>query len=1568
MSDAKSQPEQLGSLMDDFVACYRRGERPSVTEYAERHPELAGEIRELFPSLVLMERAGSDDDGLSSGTVTADGRTLERLGEYRILREIGRGGMGIVYEAEQESLGRHVAIKVLPFQALITPKHMKRFQLEARAAAQLHHSNIVPVFGVGEDQGIPYYAMQYIQGLGLDEVVVELRRLRRKTEVEPVRDDDRPHPRSRGGSVASGLISGQWAATPPEDHVPCSHKPDAQARDDSEKRSFAHRVCVPQAEGNNLGPDPETPIDAPAAGQVSDPDRAPRRSPGKSGTRPAADAEAAGLPERTIAADSNNSGTHAPARLKNDSSGSVVLPGDTEPTSSATSDLHYFRSVARVGVQVADALAYAHGQGVLHRDVKPSNLLLDMKGCVWVTDFGLAKTVPLSPTSTRDVEGNLTHSGDLVGTLRYMAPERFRGWSDTRSDIYSLGLTLYEMLTLRPAFDGNDRARLVHQITQDDPARPRKIDARVPRDLETIVLKAIAKEPPARYESAAEMREDLQRFLDDKPIVARRTSLGERTRMWCRRNPLVAGLVAAVALLLVTLAVGSSVAAFRLREKHEAALESLERVQTAESSERAAHKLATRRLFDAYLAQARAGRSSGRAGRRFESLAAIQKAAELVPILELGEDAVRELRDEAVACLTLTDLRAETLLADDTPAGSASRHVAFDRMVDVVARMDSTGEFIVRRMRGGAGQLRLPGSWNEARHAPLIRLCPNDRFIAACGEAADGSSRIRVWNIATETKGISPISAQEPSDRSEKLDLSPFAPVLDLPSTGWRHAYYVAFSRDSRLVAFPESIAHTLVCETETGKQVARLAIDAATSNSLAFCPRGDHLVANTGPRGSDVVIVHIESGRQERVLPHPGYIEHVAWSRDGRLIAAACADKNVYVWSTQNLDAPLTVCRGHLSQAILVAFNHDSTLLMSGSYDGTTRLWDPRRGEQLVSADHRGLRFSDDNRWIAVNDLAVGYGRCELAAGNECRILSTSPPIDHVVDVAFSPDGRFLAGFSRGNGVDVWNIAGGTTEVARINIGVETRSVEFTPDGKSLIASGRGGVGRLPIDAIVSGDSSAVLASREVIAQAAFPCETALSRDGNRLVASLAGDVINLYDLDSPQTPVRMQSVPSFSWFVAISPNGRWAAASEKRNGDIPVWDAATGERLAHLRTTDEGGALVSFSPDNRWLVVSEFGGFVFYDTGSWSKVRRLSGRGTACFGRIAFAPDMRSFAALGQQSVTLYETATFEDIATLSSSRRELLAPGYPEGAGGLSFSPDGGLLAVGTMQGSVQLWNLRSIRAQLAAMNLDWRLPPLSPAPDRDSNELPPIDGPVADLRAPDPSPAERLQRELELLSEKIAANPNDITALERRAELLYHSDRTADAIAAISPLIELQPGQLNHRVRRASLHLLAKDFKAAIDDYETLLKLDANSALAANNLAWIYVSGPAGVRSPEKALPLALRAIELQPNEPYPLNTVGFAYYRLGQLDRAVEFLTAAERANPEGPTAFDHFMLAMCHQKLGHTTKARERFDQALEWWRRQKNLPAGWPDELRQFCLEAAATLSIGEPRGDPKD
>ena len=351
------------------------------------------------------------------------------LGEFRLLREIGRGGMGVVYEAEQLPLGRRVALKVLPSTASLDPRHRQRFQLEAQAAAILHHEHIVPVFGIGFDQGLHYYAMQFIEGRSLTELIRGLRQ-----DATPAR------PRSGLAESSDGGLSGDSTV------------------------------------------EYERPGQPAAGARPSGMGRASRRS--------------------------------------------LRVPVTPSPT-----DRRHWHAVAHFGLQAAQALEHAHDLGVIHRDIKPSNLLIDDRGHLWVTDFGLARVLQENP--------DVTATGDLVGTLRYMSPEQARGDKgviDPRVDIYALGATLYELLTLQPAFNASDRQQLLRQILHDEPVPPRRLRPSLPRDLETIVLKAMDKEPSARYGSARAMAEDLRRFLDDRPVRARRPSLVDRAVKWSRRH------------------------------------------------------------------------------------------------------------------------------------------------------------------------------------------------------------------------------------------------------------------------------------------------------------------------------------------------------------------------------------------------------------------------------------------------------------------------------------------------------------------------------------------------------------------------------------------------------------------------------------------------------------------------------------------------------------------------------------------------------------------------------------------------------------------------------------------------------------------------------------------------------------------------------------------------------------------------------------------------------------------------------------------------------------------------
>jgi serine/threonine protein kinase/Flp pilus assembly protein TadD len=457
MSNSSDVRGPVELLADEFLARLKVGEKPTIGEYCARHPELAEEIRDVFEALLMVEdlKPGSDEASASFGdSVRVDGKRLERIADYRILREIGRGGMGVVYEAEQEALGRRVALKVLPKTQAGDGKALIRFQREAKAAARMHHTNIVPVFDVGQDGEHVFYAMQLIHGQGLDLVIDDLKRLRDQS-TNAGRSANGSENRAALKSIAASLLHGQF-------------------------------------EQENLAP-PE-PADS---RETTDYEMSPTSS--------------------------------------------AVLPGQSELSGVESNRRGYYRSVAQIGLQTASALAYAHARGIIHRDIKPGNLLLDAAGNVWVTDFGLAKTG----------DGGVTHTGDILGTIRYMAPERFRGQCDVRADVYALGLTLYELLALKPAYASADRFQLIEQIRQADPSTPRSLDPRLPLDLDTIVVKAIDKDPRRRYQSADELAEDLQRFVADEPIKARRIGTLERFARWCRRNPAVAASLAATMLILV---------------------------------------------------------------------------------------------------------------------------------------------------------------------------------------------------------------------------------------------------------------------------------------------------------------------------------------------------------------------------------------------------------------------------------------------------------------------------------------------------------------------------------------------------------------------------------------------------------------------------------------------------------------------------------------------------------------------------------------------------------------------------------------------------------------------------------------------------------------------------------------------------------------------------------------------------------------------------------------------------------------------------------------------------------
>jgi serine/threonine protein kinase/WD40 repeat protein len=1172
MDPTMSDRDPVDELAEEFVRRYRCGERPSLQEYTDRFPQWADRIRALFPTLVVLEKArpdsgcGAEADG---DRVAADARP-ERLGDYRIIREVGRGGMGVVYEAEQESLGRHVALKVLPRHALLDPRHLQRFRREARAAARLHHTNIVPVHGVGEQDGLHYYVMQFIPGQGLDQVLAELRRLRRDRRTAASAEPSEP---GSAAAAARSLLNG------------------------------------PLPVGDADGADPTL---AKGQGAAANSPAHPRDGKGTNGA---------------------HSGVH--------------LPGQSEGSSLSGVGWQYWRSVSRIGLQVADALAYASSQGVLHRDIKPSNLLLDTRGTVWVTDFGLAK----AETDT----DNVTQTGDVVGTLRYMAPERFRGLADVRTDLYALGLTLYELLTLRPAFDEIDRNKLIAQVIDDEPVRPRKVDAAVPRDLETIVLKATARDPAHRYQTPAELAEDLQRFLDDRPIRARRMGPLQRGWRWCRRNPVAGSLAGAVVILLAVVAIVSSVAWWRLSAEQGKTLNELQR---AEKAERAAND----RLWDSDLTQAQARRWSGKPGRHFLSLEALREAA----LIRTSP----QLRNEAVACIPLVDLRvARRWRREEIPFSRIDR-VAWDaRLERFAAESDPKGTISIRRVADGSEIVRLAGPGIPAPH---IQFSPDGQYLAArYDKNGDGNrgSECCVWALA-RSECILRIAMP--------TGVSGHAAQVFLPEKG----QFVIGLGDRSLRVY----------DLASGQELKKYTLEAAAS-WLALHPDGRKLAVSTWFQRT-IQVLDLETGQESQLFRRRETIGEVSWHPSGKMLAGACSDKNVYVWNIDDAEQPHAVLAGHQNASERCAFNHRGDLLASYGLDGTTRLWDPIGGKELVNISGGFIGFSPDDRFLAYG-RQTEVGIWEVAAGRECRSLYALGQQTHgpwTVDC--QRGGRLLAS-SNDEGVRLWDVATGK-EIGALPAG-KSRAVLFAPSGDWLLTSGELGIHRWPIRADAPGGPLRFGPPQSIREPSMVREDACLSANGRWLAAMAGPGQAIVLDLEKPGEAVVLDGHPNVSE-IALSPDGRWAVTGAQHGSGIKVWDARAGKVVRDLPAGPAGGSI--FSPDGKWLVTTSLvEGTHIREVDSWNVRHNLSKERS---GGLAISRDSRLLAVSYENgTVTLIDLVKGKELTRLPSPN--------PLPIGGMCFSDDGSQLAVSCYNHqTIQLWDLRAIRARLKDMNLNWEQP--------------------------------------------------------------------------------------------------------------------------------------------------------------------------------------------------------------------------------------------------------------------
>jgi len=1462
--DSSSLTDALGPILESFLARLRRGEHPSIKEYADRYPDQAAEIAELFPQLVEMEQAGLVGNAPPPSFLSAGGSAratadrvagsaaadetceplLDRLGDYKILRKIGGGGMGIVYEAERVALRSRVALKVIHPRFRDRADHLRWFLREARAAAGLHHTNIVTVFDYGQHEGVPYYAMQFIAGHSLDKVFADVKRLEQEMAPAvasaeskngaPSEKQTAPMERPPGNgslpdaslrSVSIGLLRGTFDSAPSastENHA-------------AAKEAFLGEAGATQPEGA----------------------RAERTATGLS--RPSAPEE----------------GGQPPSSSLSSVSGSSWTSGFSS---------RYQREIARIGAQVADGLDYAHKRKVIHRDIKPHNILLDALGNAWITDFGLAKLKQEEDHST---------SQAFAGTLRYMAPERLQGKSDGRDDVYALGATLYEFLALRPIFDGADPHELLRQIEHDQPVPLHRVDRRIHPDLAAIVATTLAKDPADRYATAGEVRDELRRFIEGRPVKRRPVPAYARLWRWCKRNPwLAAANITALAAILI-LAIGSTIAAKVYYDKSEQIAEQARKLGQSEIDGR-------EKLFEAQVERARAGRFSHRVGQRFDSLDALAKAAKIGRGLGYTAKRLAPLRDEAIACMALPDLK---------PAGSPIRTpegtIAFASDAGVTR--------YAIRLRDGT---------------ILVRRMSDDQEIARFTALGDRE----IWSFAFSPDGRYLATPQPPSGVLTVWDIERHAVALNVPGDWWPR-----FSPDSQRIAV-EHEGKTLVYDLAAGK-VSRSWGGAAPGGAPVFSPDGVLIAVSYDDQKNNICrILDADTGRLVRSIPLPTPVKGAAWSPDGTTLATQCDDCKIYVWDTATGIRRATL-EGSTGGGLQTAFHPAGTLLASNSWEGRLRLWDPVLGRQILSmTDNHYPDFSQDGR------IFVGLGNemspWQVDPALEYRTLAhaSNQPLNYNRP-SIHRDGRILA-VSTNRGLALWDLARGT-ELAFLPIGTVWCSM-FEPSG-DLLTNGSAGVLRWPIHIDLKAGEVRIGPPRS-LPLPGTDCAIAEDRTGQIVAVANHSEVrVALGD-----RTIRIGPLDDCRG-VSVSPDGQWLVTDYQTNGGETIWRLPGGAMATKL-PIDEA-YVVSFSPDGKWLLTAKR----LREVGTWREVRQIEG--TFC----CFSPDGRLGIVQDTSKVLgLVEIATGRTLARLESPDQYSVGATFsPDGSRLIVTTNEPPCAHVWDLRAiRRQLAEMGLDWDAPAYPEADAASPDLPPLPPL-KIDYGPLTGHIEHLsERPEPLikrysarikqnsgdyqayhhrahallQLNRLAEAVDDLSQAIRLRPEDPHFLHLRAQVYARS------LTKLEPAIaDLEAALLRDPSRRQIRELLAH---------------------CCNNYAWLLATGHPTSQDLDRALKLSLRAVELAPDQQTYLNTRGVVLYRAGQYAEAVTVLDKSLEDGHGQFDGFDLFFLTMAHHRLGHREQARRCLDRAIEWMGHPGPLSADQAKELAAFRAEAEAVLA----------
>ncbi len=872
---------------------------------------------------------------------------------------------------------------------------------------------------------------------------------------------------------------------------------------------------------------------------------------------------------------------------------------------------------------LAEAVHCAHEQGILHRDLKPSNVLLDANDQPRITDFGLAKRLD-GDAQLSAVNNQLTLSGQVIGSPGFMPPEQASGQHGQigrRSDVYGLGAILYFLLTGRAPFVGEAVTDLLREVVSGEPLSPRLLNPATPRDLQTICLKCLEKEPGGRYPTAQALAMELSRFLDGKPIQARPLGALGKAWKWCRRRPALAITGAAC---FLSLSLGLSGVFWQWRQAEQA------------------RRTAEEKLWQACLAQAQAQRWSGRAGRRFAGLEAIRQAAAIRPTLEL--------RNEAIACLTLPDARVQTRLRLEREASTIG--LAFDVPFERYACAFDDGSVSLRRVRDDFELKRFPA---EGRTQALkLLFSPQNQLLA---------------HVAYEE--IHPHSTVWDLSRDRVLFTVPFA------------ARSLSFSPDEQQIALAERGGTIHFHDLPTGGTEVGKVVIAGGLNHIAFDPTGERLAVSP-TAGPSVVIVDVALGKVCASLTNVTGVGAMSWSPDGTWLACPSDDQRVYLWHVATGERK--TLEGHVGVVTGALFNRLGDILVSFGWDNTSWFWDAKLARPLVSLPGAYLPngFDPNDRRLAFARDGVGSGIWEVEPAHECRRLGRTAAL---WQGDFTAEGRVLATAS-GDGVRLWQVPLNRI-LAHLPV-QEARCAIWHPNGTNLITSGVPGLQLWPV-AFNSQATEARIGPPRLLSTLGQE-QVRLTPDGRWVVAASSANILVL-DLEGLSEPTLLTGHPQAA-FVSISPGGKWFATGTWHGNFVKVWSTETWQPVKELAVA--GSVRCLFSPAGRWLITGSPDEYCLWEVGSWKAGLRLPREHAGdMYGSMALAPDGRTAALLHARNrgVKLISIPDGRELAELDT--------GEP-----ICFSEDGAQLAtMGEDHRTLLVWDLHLIRQQLRALKLDW-----------------------------------------------------------------------------------------------------------------------------------------------------------------------------------------------------------------------------------------------------------------------